>query len=108
MASKTIEDLKAARIAWRAEGVIYSVRVWDIVTDRAAYYKGEYGGDLEQSILQDTAPLFLSNEYEIADWAQNNMDAEDFSDARMTPTNPPSLSDVMSNGDFVLNWKVQP
>jgi hypothetical protein len=59
--------------------------MWDIpvdviARDRAKYYaeeRGEFDGNVEESLKQDTLPLFDSDEYEIRDWASNNMDWAD-------------------------------
>lgn len=56
---------------------------WDVPVDviarnRAAYYADRlHGGDIEKSLTEDTLPLFESDDYEIEDWAANNMDWSD-------------------------------
>lgn len=58
---------------------IWSVPVAIIASSRAEYYKHEFGGDVFRSLNEDTIPLFESEEYEIEDWAQNNMNWKDVS-----------------------------
>ena len=63
-----------------SDGTIWGVPVIDIATNRAKFYADkEFGGDIERSLIEDTLPLFKSDPYEIVDWAQNNMNASDFS-----------------------------
>ena len=59
-------------------GAIWGVPVEMIARDRAAYYADEFGGDVEESLAEDTLPLFEIDEYEIHDWAVNNMNWSDF------------------------------
>ena len=55
------------------DGSRYDVPVMVIATNRAEHYKDEFGGDLQRSLDEDTLPLFEQDEFEIQDWAQNNM-----------------------------------
>lgn len=59
----------------------YAIPVMIIAIDRARYYfnKGEYIS-LEQSLENDTLPLFVGDDYEIRDWASNNMNWSDVID----------------------------
>lgn len=61
-------------------GDIWEIPVEVIARNRAEYYanacKG-FNGDVNKSLLEDTIPLFESDDYEIQDWAQNNMNWED-------------------------------
>lgn len=59
------------------DGSKWAVPVKVIAESRAAYYAKDFGGDIEKSISNDTEPLFESDEYEIEDWAQNNMNWDD-------------------------------
>lgn len=56
-----------------SNGKQYKIPVAVIANDRAKYYAKEFDGDLEKSLNEDTIPLFESDEYEIEDWAKNNM-----------------------------------
>lgn len=55
----------------------WCVPVMLIARNRAENYKEEFGGSLERSLNEDTIPLFEEDEYEIVDWAANNMNWED-------------------------------
>ena len=70
-------------------GSRWAVCVGDIALSRAEYYAKEFDGDVQKSLREDTLPLFESDEYEIEDWAQNNMN---WSDVR-------HLATCISHGD---------
>jgi len=55
----------------------WAIPVSIIANQRAEFYKAEFDGDLQRSLDEDTAPLFESDHYEIADWAKNNMNWSD-------------------------------
>jgi hypothetical protein len=57
----------------------WKIPVRVIAEHRARYYfeeKKEFES-LEASLKEDTLPLFEEDEYEVEDWASNNMDWED-------------------------------
>ena len=56
---------------------VWAVPVEVIARDRADHYKEEFDGDIERSLNEDTYPLFENNDYEVADWASNNMNWDD-------------------------------
>lgn len=56
-----------------ADGFTYAVPVIKIAENRARYYAHEFDGDERQSMIEDTLPLFQSNEREIFEWAKGNM-----------------------------------
>ncbi len=59
------------------DGLTYGVSVEVIARNRAEYYAHkEYGGDVAESLRDDTLPLF-EDDYHIRDWAANNMDWSD-------------------------------
>lgn len=60
------------------DGSKWAVPVDMIARNRAKHYAHEFGGDVEASLAEDTLPLFESDEYEIQDWAVNNMNWSDF------------------------------
>ena len=60
-----------------SNGHEYKIPVAVIARDRAKNYAEEFDGDIERSLNEDTIPLFESDEYEIEDWAKNNMDWAD-------------------------------
>ena len=60
------------------DGSIWGVPVEMIARNRAAYYADEFDGDVEASLKEDTLPLFEEDDYQIEDWAVNNMNWSDF------------------------------
>jgi hypothetical protein len=59
------------------DGSKWAVPVDVIARDRAKHYAHEFGGDIERSLIEDTLPMFDDDEFEIADWAVNNMNWSD-------------------------------
>lgn len=59
------------------DGSLWDVPVSLIAQNRAAEYADEFDGDIEKSLNEDTMPLFNSDDYEIQDWAANNMNWDD-------------------------------
>lgn len=55
----------------------WSVPIERIARNRAAHYAHEFDGDVEKSLAEDTVPLFESDNFEIEDWAANNMNWSD-------------------------------
>lgn len=51
----------------------WSVPVEIIARNRAAVYADEFDGDIEKSLAEDTVPHFESDDYNVEDWAANNM-----------------------------------
>lgn len=68
-----------------------------IARNRAAHYAHEFGGDVERSLAEDTMQMFESDDYEIHDWAVNNMNWDDFKGHQL------KLSDA-SPVDFQDGW----
>lgn len=63
------------------DGFDYAVPIEVIARNRAEYYADkDYSGDVAKSLIDDTLPLFSSDEKEIRDWASNNMDWTDVRD----------------------------
>ncbi len=60
------------------DGSKWGVPVEMIARYRATHYAREFDGDVELSLAEDTIPLFESDDYEIQDWAVNNMNWSDF------------------------------
>jgi len=56
---------------------VWAAPVQLIATNRAEYYAREFGGDVNRSLAEDTLPLFRSDDFEIEDWAANNMNWSD-------------------------------
>ena len=55
------------------DGSVWSIPIMVIAENRADNYKHEFDGSLEDSLAKDTIPLFTQDDYEIQDWARNNM-----------------------------------
>lgn len=62
------------------DGSKWDVPVMAIARNRATFYAQEFGNDVERSLTEDTLPLFAEDEFEIRDWAANNMDWDDVAD----------------------------
>ena len=76
----------------------WDVPVIIIANDRANYYKDEFNNDLNESLEKDTLPLFRESDYEIVDWAANNMDWDDVKEfAKQVPDSPKPV-------DFQEGW----
>lgn len=69
--------MKQRLIVEMPDGSRWGVPVMVIARHRAAEYAHEFGGDVERSLAEDTIPLFESDEFEIKDWAANNMNWSD-------------------------------
>ena len=69
--------MKQRLIVEMPDGSRWGVPVILIARNRAAAYAKEFDGDVELSLDEDTIPLFEGDEFEIIDWAQNNMNWED-------------------------------
>jgi hypothetical protein len=59
------------------DGSKWAVPVRIIAESRAAYYADADDISVEESLNDDTVPLFESDNYEIHDWAANNMNWKD-------------------------------
>jgi hypothetical protein len=59
------------------DGSKWAVPVDVIARHRAAHYAHEFDGDIERSLAEDTGPLFAGDQFEIKDWASNNMSWSD-------------------------------
>lgn len=59
------------------DGSKWAVPVHVIAMNRAVYYSKKEGVTVEQSLNEDTLPVFESDPFEIEDWAANNMNWSD-------------------------------
>lgn len=59
------------------DGSKWAIPVDVIAMNRAAYYAKNDGVSIENSLNNDTLPLFESDDFEIEDWAANNMNWSD-------------------------------
>ena len=73
------------------DGSTWAVPVEVIARDRAKHYAHEFGGDIDRSYAEDTIPLFESDDYEIEDWAANNMNWEDIQGTAVRVSEPPDV-----------------
>ncbi|MEB6632763.1 hypothetical protein [Kluyvera cryocrescens] len=79
---------------------VWAVPVQLIATNRAEYYAKEFGGDIQRSLAEDTLPLFRADDYEIEDWAANNMNWRDVQHAaRCVTLGGVDYDEGWTNGD---------
>lgn len=88
------------------DDLTYGVPVELIARHRAEYYANkEYDGDIAESLRDDTIPLFESDDFEIRDWASNNMNWSEVKDSAITlkkKVGEDEFQDAWVNGE----WKV--
>lgn len=84
-----------------SDGSKWAVPVDMIAYHRAKHYAHEYGGNIERSLAEDTVPLFESDDYEIEDWAVNNLNWSDFKgyQVRIDESQEPDFEDEWINGE---------
>lgn len=75
------------------DGSKWDVPVEVIARNRAEHYKSEFGNDVEKSLTEDTMPLFDNDDYEIEDWAANNMNWSDVEIVAIIIDIPPPETD---------------
>lgn len=85
------------------DGSTWDIPILIIAENRAKYYAEndeDFLGDVEKALEEDTLPLFASDEYEIMEWASNNMDWDDVSDfATMVEFSDCDYQEGWINGD---------
>lgn len=87
------------------DGLDYGVPIEVIARNRAEHYAKEFNHDITRSLIEDTLPLFESDEYEIHDWAANNMNFSDVKDQTIIlkkKVEKVDYEDAWCNGE----WKV--
>jgi hypothetical protein len=84
------------------DGSEWGVPVDMIARNRAAHYAHEFDGDIERSLEEDTLPLFADSEYEIKDWAVNNMNWSDFDghQVKVSDAPVPDFQEAWLSGDL--------
>ncbi len=92
----------------------WDVSVMIIAKNRAKWYEKDFGS-FEESLYKDTLPLF-EDDYEIEDWAENNMnweDVKDFAKKVILPTLEVDYQDGWINGkkeiiieNIIINDKI--
>jgi hypothetical protein len=87
-------------------GESWSVPVSVIAWDRAKNYAEEFDGDVKRSLEEDTVPLFEEDNYEIRDWAQNNMNWDDVKEHAKLYSSPRAhdvnWQEGWCNGDYTI------
>jgi hypothetical protein len=83
------------------DGSKWGVPVEMIARNRAAHYAHEFDGDVERSLTEDTMPLFEVDDYEVEDWAMNNMNWSDFDghQVKVADAPEPDFQEVWINGE---------
>lgn len=84
------------------DGSVWRVPVVLIAMDRAKYYAEHDEISLNESLNEDTTPLFKGDPDEIADWAKNNMNWEDVVSTAIMVTGPTEydMQDGWVNGEI--------
>lgn len=82
------------------DGSKWGVPVAMIARSRAEHYASEFGGDVGASLAEDTVPLFEADDYEIQDWAVNNMNWSDFDghQVKLSEAPPPDFQEAWMSG----------
>lgn len=85
----------------QSDGSVWGVPVDVIARHRAKHYAFEFDGDVEKSLAEDTLPLFNFDNYEVEDWAVNNMNWSDVSEHALKLQDAPPLDfqDAWMSGD---------
>jgi hypothetical protein len=86
------------------DGSVWQVPVSLIAQDHAEYYAKVDNVDFDVSLRENTIPMF-EDEYEIRDWATNNMDWDDVKHmARQVkaPNDSVDYQEGWMNGDYEL------
>lgn len=81
----------------QSDGSVWAVPVSIIARNRAEHYASEFDGDVERSLAEDTNPLFEADDYEVRDWAANNMNWKDVAEHAFLVRKAPPL-------DFQEAW----
>lgn len=83
----------------------WSIPIKLIAENHAEAYKDEFDGDAKQSLDEGTEPLFQSDEYEISDWASNNMNWDDVKEyaTQVKEANDGDYQDGWCNGDYCID-----
>ena len=83
------------------DGSKWGVPVEMIARHRAKHYAHEFDGDIERSLAEDTIPLFESEDYEIEDWAKNQMNWRDFEfrQVKVSEAPPPDFEEAWMKGE---------
>lgn len=85
-----------------SDGSQYDVPVQVIAANMAEYYAHRHEGDTEAALKEDVLPLLESSDYEVEDWAKNNMNWDDVkaSAIRVAEPSPPDYDDEWCNAEM--------
>ena len=85
------------------DGSKYDVPLLIIALNRAQYYAKQDNITLQESLDNDTLPMF-ENDEEIEDWARNNMDWDDVSSLAKCVKTPDDVDfqESWMNGEFEI------
>lgn len=106
MSQSPTDGIGAKLVVLMPDGSRWSVPILPIARNRARHYASEFDGDIERSLNEDTLPLFRSDDYEVYDWAQNNMNWSDVVDlaTKEEDPDPVDYQDGWVNGDKEVIW----
>lgn len=82
------------------DGSKWSVKVSHIIESRAERYADQYDGDVDKA-RHDTIELFECDDYEIEDWASNNMNWDEIKEfaVKVSEPAPVDYEDGWRNGE---------
>lgn len=88
------------------DGSEWAVPVEVIARHRAAHYASEYEGDVERSLREDTWFLFEDDEFNVEDWAANNMDWSDVEEhaRKVADHEAPDFQEGWVNGESEVRY----
>jgi hypothetical protein len=91
---------------------VYEIPVQFIAEHRAKHYAGEFEGSLNRSLEEDTLPYFAEDDYNVIDWAQNNMNWCDVVlKARivndLTQPSPDEMQNAWCNSGDITVWRTK-
>ena len=85
------------------DGSKWAVPVRFIAEHRAKYFAEKDGFSLEESLAEDTIPLFDEDDYEIHDWAANNLNFSDVKHvAKQIGMPDVDYEDAWANGEYEI------
>ncbi|WP_168377819.1 hypothetical protein [Acinetobacter cumulans] len=85
------------------DGSKWAVPVRFIAEHRAKYFAERDNVSIAESLNEDTSPLFEEDEYEIHDWAANNLNFSDVKGvAKMVSPPDVDYEDGWANGEYEI------
>ena len=83
-------------------GEKWAIPVSVIAEHRAKHYAHEFENNLGDSLKEDTVPLFESDDFEIEDWAKNNMNWSDVKEKAILLSSETDYQDGWVNGEVEI------